>query len=89
MNHFAVHLRLTEHCKSTIHQYKIKIKQKRIYLVVKLCGILSVLLKSEGMFRQPTHPVLLVGKEVLITLPGRMLSNKCILPLDGIAKINL
>ena len=25
LNHFAVHLKLTEHCKSTICQYKIKI----------------------------------------------------------------
>ena len=26
--HFAVHLKLTQHCKSTILQYKIKIKKK-------------------------------------------------------------
>ena len=28
MNHFAVHLTLTQHCKSTTLQYKIKIKLK-------------------------------------------------------------
>ena len=26
LNHFAAHLKLTQHCKSTIFQYKIKIK---------------------------------------------------------------
>ena len=26
LNHLAVHLKLTQHCKSTILQYKIKIK---------------------------------------------------------------
>ena len=26
--HFAVHLKLTQHCKSTLLQYKIKIKEK-------------------------------------------------------------
>ena len=29
LNHFAVHLKLTQHCKSTILQYKIKIKLKK------------------------------------------------------------
>ena len=29
MNHFVVHLKLTQHCKSTILQYKIKIKFKK------------------------------------------------------------
>jgi len=29
MNHFAVHLKLTQHCKSTILQYKIKLKKER------------------------------------------------------------
>ena len=29
MNHFAAHLELTQHCKSTVLQYKIKIKKKR------------------------------------------------------------
>ena len=28
LNHFAVHLKLTQHCKSNILQYKIKIKLK-------------------------------------------------------------
>ena len=28
VNHFAVHLKLTQHCKSTIVQYKIKIKER-------------------------------------------------------------
>ena len=28
LNHFAVHLKLTQYCKSTILQYKIKIKLK-------------------------------------------------------------
>ena len=28
-NHFAVHLKLLQHCKSTILQYKIKIKLKK------------------------------------------------------------
>ena len=28
-NHFAVHLKLTQHCKSIILQYKIKIKKKQ------------------------------------------------------------
>ena len=26
LNHFVVHLKLTQHCKSTMLQYKIKIK---------------------------------------------------------------
>ena len=30
LNHFAVHLKQTRHCKSTISQYKIKIKFKKI-----------------------------------------------------------
>ena len=30
LNHFAVHLKLAQHCKSTILQYKIKIKQRKI-----------------------------------------------------------
>ena len=30
MNHFAVHLELTRHCKSTILQYKIKINKRKI-----------------------------------------------------------
>ena len=30
LNHLAVHLKLTQHCKSTILQYKIKIKFKKI-----------------------------------------------------------
>ena len=32
LNHFAIHLKLTQHCKSTILQYKIKkfIQKKRI-----------------------------------------------------------
>lgn len=50
----------------------------RIYLVVKLCGVVNVLLNSEGMYRRPTQPALLVRKQILITLPVRMLSNKCI-----------
>ena len=29
LNHFAVHLKLTQHCKSTILQYKVKIEKKR------------------------------------------------------------
>ena len=29
MNHYAVHLKLTQHCKSTILQYKIKIFFKK------------------------------------------------------------
>ena len=29
LNHFAVYLKLTQHCKSTILQYKIKINKKR------------------------------------------------------------
>ena len=29
MNHFAVHLNLTQHCKSAIPQYKIKVKNKK------------------------------------------------------------
>ena len=29
LNHFAVHLKLTQHCKSNIPQYKIKIKLKK------------------------------------------------------------
>ena len=29
MNHFAVHLKLTQHCKSTIFHYQIKIKKKK------------------------------------------------------------
>ena len=32
MNHFAVHLKLTKHYKSTILQYKIKIKLKKYHL---------------------------------------------------------
>ena len=30
LNHFAVHLKLTQHGKSVIPQYKIKIKKKRM-----------------------------------------------------------
>ena len=30
LNHFAVYLKLTQHCKSTTLQYKIKIKFKQI-----------------------------------------------------------
>ena len=30
LNHFAIHVKLTQHCKSTILQYKIKIKLKKI-----------------------------------------------------------
>ena len=26
LNHFSIHLKLTQHCKSTVLQYKIKIK---------------------------------------------------------------
>ena len=29
LNHFAVYLKLTQHCKSTIPQYKIKVKLKK------------------------------------------------------------
>ena len=29
LNHFAVHLKLKQHCKSTILQYKIKLKKKK------------------------------------------------------------
>ena len=35
-NHFAVHLKLTQHCKSTILQYKIKIKRKSNFEKVKV-----------------------------------------------------
>ena len=30
MNHFAVYLKLTQHCKSTVLQYKIKIKKNGV-----------------------------------------------------------
>ena len=30
LNHFAVHLKLTQHCKSTIFQYKIKTKKNKM-----------------------------------------------------------
>ena len=29
LNHFAIHLKLTQHCKSAILQYKIKVKFKK------------------------------------------------------------
>ena len=39
MNHFAVHLELTQHCKSTILQYKIKVKKvknkKNVVIITK------------------------------------------------------
>ena len=44
LNHFAVYLKLTQHCKSTTLQYKIKIKgkknqteEKRNYKCIKVC----------------------------------------------------
>ena len=33
LNHLAVHLELTQHCKSTILQYKLKKKRNPIYLL--------------------------------------------------------
>ena len=35
LNHFAVYLKLTQHCKSTILQFKIKKKKKRNQLESK------------------------------------------------------
>ena len=29
-NHFAIHLKLTQHCKSTILRYKIKIEKNKV-----------------------------------------------------------
>ena len=34
LNHFAVHLKLTQHCKSTIFQYKIKTKKNKMKINV-------------------------------------------------------
>jgi len=34
VNHFVVHLKLTQHCKSTLLKYKIKIKNKLIKIIL-------------------------------------------------------
>lgn len=35
MNHFAIHWKLIQHCKSTILQYTIKIKFKKIIIYLE------------------------------------------------------
>ena len=34
LNHFGVHLKLTQHCKSTIPQYKIRIHFKKRKVII-------------------------------------------------------
>ena len=48
MNHFVVYLKLTQHCKSAVPQYKVKIKFKKVsgsfyffWLYYMACGILA------------------------------------------------
>ena len=35
LNHFTVHLKLTQHCKSTMLQYKIKVEEENYFEVSK------------------------------------------------------
>ena len=35
LNHFTVHLELTQHCKSTMLQYKIKVEEENYFEVSK------------------------------------------------------
>ena len=44
LNHFAVHVKLTQHCKSTVLQYKIKIKKKNKVFTTQRCAPKSFLL---------------------------------------------
>ena len=53
---FAIHLKLTQYCKSTTHQFKKYIKKKRVSWAVSRAGIWGwVGLMSSGMAHQPAE----------------------------------
>ena len=48
LNHFAAHLKLIQHCKSTIFQYKIKIKTKTMQAKSQRCDTFEVLKEKDS-----------------------------------------